>query len=317
MRIDSLTYFSSGLSGMRESQSGIARLTRQLASDRRVLQPKDDALAMQRILDLSSRIATRSQFAANQERADLALKYADTVLNELGKTLEEARKLMAGLSPGHDAGLRNNVGQQLAGLTRHLLALANTRNPSGDYIFGGHATTAAPYANALTGAATATTYSGTPASPGNTAPDGQTGPGGSRWLEVEAGRYVRVNDNLDTVFQSGTANDLLQQLDDAAARIPGTALTQTDIDNWNALIGTAIGRLDGMRHRIAAASVEVSDVRATTRALLSQEQDALGETQKVDQAAAVVELQLRQTVLEAAGEAYARIAGLSLFSSLG
>ncbi len=317
MRIDSLTYFNSSLMGMRENQAGIARLTQQLASDRRVLQPKDDPVATEQILTLSNRIATRTQFVSNQDRATLALKYADTVLQEMDKTLQEVRKLVISVSPGHDDDLRQNVGQQLAAVTRHLMALANTRDPNGDYIFAGHKTTTPPFVQPLDGSATPTTYNGSLFTSVAMAPDGQTGPGGSRWLEVETGRYVRVNDNLDGVFQAGSADDLLQQLDTAAASIPGAALTQTDLDYWNQLISDAIGNLDTIRYRVSAAHGEVEDVRTTTRSLLLQEQNALGDIQKVDQAAAIMELQMRQTVLEAVSTAYARTAGLSLFSYLG
>lgn len=316
MRIDSYSFFTASLAGMRENQSAMARLNQQIATGQALLAPKDDPLATEKVLQLSNRVAVRTQFAANQDRASLALKYESTVLSEMHKTLEDAQKLVAGVSPAHDSSLRDSIAQQLMGVTRHLLSLANTRAPNGDYIFGGHVTTTAPYANPLNGSATSTTYSGTPLVPAITAPDGQTGPGGSRWMEVDTGRFVRVNDNLDTVFQSGTANDLFQQLDDAAARIPGSTVTQLDIDGWAALIGTALDNLDAISHRVAAAYGEVEDVRDTTRALMLQEKNALSDIRQVDQASAILELQMRQTALQAAGSAYARTAGLSLFNFL-
>jgi flagellar hook-associated protein 3 FlgL len=317
LRIDTNSFFTASLAGMRDNQSAMARLNEQIATGKALLAPKDDPLATEKILQLSNRVAVRTQFQSNQDRASLALKYESTVLAEMRKALEDAQDLIAGVSPAHDASLRNTVAQQLAGVSRHILSLANIRDPNGNYIFGGQATTAAPYANPLDGTATATTYSGTPLLPTATAPDGQTGPGGSRWLEVDTGRYVRVNDNLDAVLQSGTANDLLQELDDAAATIPGGTLTQTAIDGWTALLTTAITRLDAISHRVAAAYGEVEDVRETTGALLLQEKNALSDIQQVDQAAAIMELQLRQTALQAAGSAFARTAGLSLFNYLG
>jgi len=317
MRIDSYSFFTASLAGMRDNQSAMARLNQQIATGKAILAPKDDPLATEKILQLTNRVATRTQFTANQDRASLALKYESTVLDEMRKTLEEAQDLISGVSPGHDAGLRDTVAQRLIGANRHLLSLANTRDPNGEYIFGGHATTAAPYANPLSGAAVATTYNGTPLLPNITAPDGQTGPGGSRWLEVDTGRYVRTNDNLDAVFLHGTANDLLQQLDDAAAKIPGATLTQSDIDGWTALLSSALDNLDAISHRVAAVYGEVEDVRSTTGALMLQEKNALSDIQQVDQASAIMELQIRQTALEAAGSAYARTASLSLFNYLG
>lgn len=317
MRIDSFSFFTASLMGMRDNQTAMARLNQQIATGKSLLAPKDDPLATEKVLQLSNRVAVRAQFVANQDRASLALKYESTVLDEMRKTLEDARKLISGVSSSHDANLRDTVAQQLVGVNRHLLSLANTRDPNGDYIFAGHATTTIPYANPLNGTATATTYNGTPLLPNMTAPDGQTGPGGSRWLEVDTGRYVRVNDNLDAVFQSGTANDLLQQLDDAAATIPGTTLTQADIDGWTALLTTALDNLDAISHRVAAAYGEVDDVRGTTGTLMLQEKNALSDILQLDQEAAIMELQIRKTTLEAAGSAYARTAGLSLFNYLG
>lgn len=317
MRIDSFSYFNSSLPGIRENQQAISRLNQQIATGKAFLAPKDDPLATEKILQLSNRVAVRSQFASNQDRATIGLSYESTVLAEMRKTLEDAHDLISGVSPSHDSGLRDTISQQLRSVTRHLLSLANTQDPQGNYIFAGEATTTVPYAHPLDGTAVATTYNGSPLLPNAAAPDGQTGPGGSRWLEVDTGRYVRVNDNVDSVFQTGTANDLLQQLDDAVATIPGAALTVADIAGWTSLLNSALTNLDNISHRVAAAHGEVEDVRTTTNALLLLEKNALGDIQQVDQASAIVELQLRQTSLEAAERAYARTAGLTLFNFLG
>lgn len=318
MRIDSMTYFNSGLVGMQDNQAAIARLNQQIATGQKLLAPKDDPLATEKVLGLSNRVAVRTQFSANQDRASLALKYENTVLTEMDKTLTSARSLVSALSPSHDPSLLDVNAQQLEGYARHLLSLANTRDPSGSYIFGGFDTVNVPYSNPLDGSATATTYGGTPLLPTVAAPDGQTAPGGSRWMEIDVGRYVQTNDNLDSVFKSGVAgSDLLQKLDDVVAKLSGSTVTQADIDGLVTLIDTAVGNLEKVNHRVSAAYGEVADVQDTTKALLLQERNALGDLQQVDQAAAIVELQNRQTTLQAAMQAYAKTASLSLFNYLG
>lgn len=325
MRIDSFSYFTASLPGIRDNQQAISRLSQQIATGKAYLAPKDDPLATEKILHLSNRVAARTQFTSNQDRAALALKYESTVLEEMYKTLEEARGLISGVSPSHDAGLRDTIAQQLGGVTRHLLSLANTQDPQGNYIFGGHDTNDPPFSNVLDGTGAATAYDGTPIT--DTA-----NPAGTRAIEVDTGRYIQVNDNLNVVFQATELDDagapvvpasvvagldLLQELDDAVGSIPGAGLTQADIDGWTSLLTTALTNLDAISHRVAAAHGEVEDVRATTNALLLQEKNALSDIQQVDQASAIVELQLRQTSLEAAERAYARTAGLSLFNFLG
>lgn len=305
MRIDTLTYFSTSLSGMRENQSAIARLNEQIASGKAFLAPKDDPLATEKILQLSNRVATRTQYAANQDRAELALKYEQTVVQEMQKAMNDARGLLS-ISPGHEQAVRNIHAEQLKGVFDHILGLLNTRDPAGNFIFGGFDTvlpgSQQPYENTVFGAAT--TYNGT------------ANPGGTRSIEIEAGRLVQVNDNLDGVIQSGTANDLLQQLGQAIVDLPGATITQAQIDGYRALIDTALGNLALVEHRIAGVMSEVLDVRGTTSALLLQERNALSDIQLVDQAAAIVELQTRQTNLEATSRAYARTAGLTLFNYL-
>lgn len=307
MRIDSLTYFNTSLYGMRDNQSNIARLTQQIAADRKLLQPKDDPVATEQILDLSNRIAVRTQFASNQDRASLALKYETTVLTEMQKAMDGARSLLAGISPSNDPGLRESVANRLAGFANQLLDLANTRDPSGNYIFSGHKTDTRPYANPLDGTATATIYSGT------------ANPGGARDIEVEVGRLVQINDNLDGVFQSGVAgSDLLQSLDDAVAKLQNDTAppTEQEMSDWMSLLDSALSGLNDINYRVAAAYSEVEDVRATAKSLLVQEQNALSDLQSLDKEAAILELQLRQTTLEATQRAYARISGLSLFNFL-
>ena len=51
--------------------------------------------------------------------------------------------------------------------------------------------------------------------------------------------------------------------------------------------------------------------------LLLEEKNALSDMTQVDQAAAIVELQSRQTTLEAISRAYSLTSGLSLFNYLG
>lgn len=318
IRIDSLTYFNAGLAGMQNNQSAIARLNQQIASGERLLAPKDDPIATTKVMELSNRVAMRTQFVANQDRAELTLKYENTVVKEVYAALNRARGLVSGINAGHDPALRNSHAEQLRGVFNQLLDLANSRDPAGNFIFGGFNTGTQPFANAGDGGTPVgvppvypgadTTYAGTPLAPP---------PGGTRSIEVDVGRLIQVNDNLDSVFQANTGanSDLLKDLDAIIFNLPG-AITQTQIDDFVAQLDSTLSRLDRIEHRIAGALTELGDVRQTTQSLQLQERNALGELRQVDQAAAIVELQTRQTALEAAGRAYARTANLSLFSFL-
>ncbi len=326
IRIDSLTYFNAGMAGMRGNQEAIARLNQQIASGERLLAPKDDPIATGKVMDLSNRIAQRTQYAANQDRAEMALKYQNVVIQGMSAALQRARGLLTSIDPDHALHLREAHAVQLRGVFNQVLDLANTRDAAGNYLFGGFVSNPAapPWANAGDGGlasgiplvydGAATQYDGTPLTPA---------PGGTREIEIDAGRRVQVSDHLDAVLRASAGagatapagEDILQKLDAMVHNLPG-AVTQADISALLVDIEQTVKRLERIEHRIAGALSEIADARATNQALLLQDRNALGDLRRVDQAAAIVELQSRQTVLEAAGRAYARTANLSLFNFL-
>ncbi len=312
MRIDSMTFYTTSLLGIRDNQASIARLSEQIAAGRKFLAPKDDPLATQKILDLGDRLATRAQYAANQTKAEIALNYESTVLNEMESALRRARGLLVGVSHNFDAATRDGHAQQLRGVFNQLLDLANTRDPSGNYIFAGDHTTTRPYDNPGGGippAGTASTFHGSAS---------------TRAMEVDPGRRIQINDNLNTVMQAGggAGVDLLQTLDEASVRLPvsvspGAVPNQATLDGYVQTVDTALAALARIQHRVAGARTELADLMVTTKGLQTLEQNALSDLILVDQASAIMSLQTRQTTLEAAQRAYALTSGLSLFDFLG
>lgn len=325
MRIDSLSYFSTSLPGIREQQTAIARLNEQIATGRRLLAPKDDPLDTEQVLQLSNRVATRAQHAANQDRAELALNYQQTVVQEMQRALVGVRDLLR-INPAETQEVRNIHAEQLKGSFNHLLGLLNTRDPAGNSIFAGFRTDATPFANGSLNTIPPTIM-GTHY---NLGPVSTPGPDEFRRIEIEEGRTVQVNDNLSSVMMftdtgfidpaNGPGpdqhqHDLLENLAFAIVNLPAS-ITSDEISRLTTVIDRTLERLARVEHRVAGVLGEIQNARGSTRALLLQERNALSDLTQVDQAAAIVALQTRQTALEAASRAYARTAGLSLFNYL-
>ena len=313
MRISSLTYLGGSLYGMQNNQASIARLGEQIASDTRILAPKDDPLATGKALELSNRVALRGQHLANQQKAEITLAYESTVLTALRGVLEKVAQQITGLGPNQDQTLRDQYAAMVNGAYVQAKELANTRDPEGRYIFGGFETATPPYAHVQAyGTATTdspkTTYTGTPYG-------SASNPDGVRSIEVATGRGIQVNDNLDVMFQSNQADDILETLDQLAVDLNG-ATTQAQLDTAQTRITTALNALGKMESRIGAAQVALKEVGTITSSLRLEEQNALSDLLQLDRAAAIVELQSRQTSLEAAQRAYAQTSKLSLFSYL-
>lgn len=328
MRIDTMTYLNTSLTGIQSNQSAIARLNQQIASGLIMQSSKDDPVTSVKAMELSNRIALRSQYAANQDKAELDLNYETAVTKEMSSALNQARALVAGISSSHSASLRNMHAEQLKGVFNHVLDLANTRDPAGNFIFSGFNTATTPFANASTvtvpATVVATTYNGTAA------------PGGVRNIEVESGRFVQANDNISDVFlftdaaivdaavPAATSHDVLQNLAHAIVNLPlnvgatdVAVVTEANLKSYMAILDVALTNLGQKEHRIAGALTEIKDVRQSTESLLLLEKNALSDMTQVDKAAAIVELQSRQTSLEAISRAYSLTSGLSLFNYLG
>lgn len=305
MRVSSLTFSTAALAGIQNEQTAIARLSQQIASNARVLAPKDDPVQAPRILELTDRIALREQYLANQDKARLALNYQGSVLQGIRQVLEHARGILMGAGPNQAQPLRDQYAQLIENDYRQLKALANTRDPSGNYIFSGFQTNTVPYQH--------TQVAPNPGTSGNSIYNGDAG---TRRIEIDVGRSVQINDDLNSVFQAGSPSDLLQAIDQIAIDLRATNLTQAQLDVAVARLTQALDDLGLIERRVAAAQLEIADTQAVTRTLLNEEKNALGKLVELDQAAAIVELQRRQVTLEAAQRAYARTAGLSLFNYL-
>lgn len=305
MRVSLLTLSTAALAGIQNEQSAIARLSQQIAANQRSLAPKDDPVHTPRVLELADRIALREQYLANQDKARLALNYQGSVLQGIRQVLEHARGILMGAGPHQELALRDQYAQLIENDYRQLKGLANTRDPSGNYIFSGFKTSTEPYQH--------TQVAPNPGTSGTTT---YSGDGGVRELQIDVNRRVQVNDNLNTVFQPGNPGDLLKAIDQIAIDLRSTSLTQTQLDSAVARLNQALDDLGLIERRVAATQMEIADTQAVTRALLNEEKNALGKLTELDQAAAIVELQRRQVTLEAAQRTYARTSGLSLFNYL-
>jgi flagellar hook-associated protein 3 FlgL len=331
MRIDTMTYMNTSLTGIQNNQTAISRLNQQIATGLTMLATKDDPVTAVKAMELSNRIALRTQYAANQDKAELDLNYETVVTKEMASALNGARALVAQISPSQSAALRNVHAEQLKGVFNHLLDLANTRNPAGDYIFGGSATNIKPYANASTTVPLPTTFDGV-------APPGPVVLSETREVAIGVGHKVQVTDSMayvlsftdaeaatgsaivdaaDPLFVPATGrHDVLQNLAHAIINLPG-AVTDANMKSYLDILDVALSKLELVQHRVAGALTEIKDVRKSTESLLLAEKNALSDMTQVDKAAAIVELQSRQTSLEAISRAYSLTSGLSLFNYLG
>lgn len=314
MRISTSSFFAASLLSIRNQQSAMSRLNQQIGSGQKLLSPKDDPVASTRAMSLRDGLTLRTQFATNQTRLDVIQKEESTVLDALHNTLIKARQGVADGRNLSDQGLRDQAAATLAGLYSQIKDLANARDAGGNYLFSGFETSTTPYAHTPV-------YDPTSSAPAVSLASTYAGDEGTRRIEVDQGRYLQANDSLTPVMQVGVAgSDVLQLLDQAAVNLRDTTITtaalQTSMDTAYNALTAAMGRLDDIQGALAGRQVELADAKKSTQQMLAIGKDALGELTQVDEAAAIVELQQRQVTLQAAENAFARTANLSLFDYL-
>ncbi len=318
MRISTSSFFNATLSGIQDQQSQIARLSQKVAENKSYLAPKEAPISASRALELSNSLALREQYAANQDKAELALKYENTLLERMYTALGDASAGLDSIVPGQDQSLRDQMAIRVSSVYNLLKDVGNSRDSQGNYIFAGHESATKPYSHTAT---YPSALPGTPPFASN--PAAYAGDTGTRSMAVENGRQVQTSDDLSPLFlgDGSDAQDLLQALDYAAAALnddtASEATLQSALDTASAALDRALDVLQGLQTRVAGRFIEIGDLRTTTTQLKTAEQNALADLSELDTTAAIIELQQRQTNLEASQQTFALVSSLSLFSYLG
>ena len=144
-RISSNMMYDQSVSLMLSKQSKMNHLEQQLATGKKIVTAKDDPVASGTAVNLDRVLAEMEQLGKN----------ANTAQNRLGlqeNTLAQANELLSRVSEltvqANNAALstedRKTVSAELQAIKDQMLALANTTDGNGRYLFGGAADGAAP-----------------------------------------------------------------------------------------------------------------------------------------------------------------------------
>jgi flagellar hook-associated protein 3 FlgL len=189
MRISSIEQFQQGIDSILNQQAKLNQTQLQLATGKKVLKPSDDPAVATQLLNLSSLKANNLQFDRNIDTAQNELELQESVLASSGNVLQRVRELLIQANNGTQ-GLetRAAIADEISNLAGELLQLANSKSPSGEYIFAGY-------------------NSRTPAFAKSDAGFVYQGDQGQRLLQVSEGTQLAVRDNGADVFQGMTTGD--------------------------------------------------------------------------------------------------------------
>ncbi|MES3025538.1 MAG: flagellar hook-associated protein FlgL [Pseudomonadota bacterium] len=205
MRISTSSMFEAGTSQLGTLQSQMAKTQQQLATNRRMLSPADDPIASARALEVTQSQAVNTQFATNRQNVRSALSLEESALASATDVLQNVQTLTVAAGNGSlNQADRNGLADQVASQLDELLALANSTDGLGGYLFGGFRSSSPPFVRGAGGVA-------------------YEGDQGVRQMQIGSQRQIPMGDPGSAVFLSNPTGN-------------GSFVTRADPANAGALV---------------------------------------------------------------------------------
>jgi flagellar hook-associated protein 3 FlgL len=146
-RISTGMMFSQSVANMLTKQSKLQHLQQQLASGQRLVTAKDDPVAAGTAVGLDRAVAQLARFGENANNVQNRLGLQENALAQAGDLMTRVTELTI---EANNASLttddRKAIASELQSIKGSLMALANSTDGSGRYLFGGTADNSAPFA---------------------------------------------------------------------------------------------------------------------------------------------------------------------------
>ncbi|MCC5863309.1 MAG: flagellar hook-associated protein FlgL [Gammaproteobacteria bacterium] len=222
MRISTAQVFSGGISAIQRQQGELANVQRQLATGRRILSPSDDPGGAVQALKLRERVAQLQQYDRNATLATNRLQLQETVLTQMGESLQRVRELTVQAANGAQTNeSRAAIAREIRQLSEGLLDQANTRDASGEYVFAGYRSGNRPFVRDASGAVE------------------YLGDGGQRRVALSPDRTVAVGDSglswMNIPFGNGVFRATPEETNAGTARV-----NVAEVTDPTAIVGTTL-----------------------------------------------------------------------------
>ncbi|WP_386081513.1 flagellar hook-associated protein FlgL [Vreelandella sp. F11] len=185
MRISTVTMFEQSTASMNRQQSDLMRVSQQIASGRRVVNPSDDPQAASRAIGVDQAKAVTEQFSDSRVSARNSLSQTESIINSVSDAITSAKGLLIQASSDTLTNEnRESIASELKGVYETLIGQANSTDGNGRYLFGGYKDSQPPFAKDGNGSVQ------------------YKGDSNVREQRVDATRLMPVADNGETIFKS-------------------------------------------------------------------------------------------------------------------
>ncbi|WP_457943450.1 flagellar hook-associated protein FlgL [Vreelandella alkaliphila] len=184
MRISTVTMFEQSTASINRQQSDFLKVSQQIASGRRVVNPSDDPQAASRAVGVDQSRAMNQQFSDSRVSARNSLSQTESILNSVSDAVTSAKTLLIQASSDTLSDVdRESIASELKGIYETMLGQANATDGNGRYLFGGYKDNAPPFVKSADGNVE------------------YNGDNSSRLQRVDASRLMPVAENGATIFQ--------------------------------------------------------------------------------------------------------------------
>lgn len=184
MRISTTWQQQQSVNQMLNRQYELSQTQLALGNGKAIQSPSDNPAAAARAVDVSSASAQNDQYTRNINMANTRLSVEEQSLSNASDILDRIRTLaLQGTNGTQTDESRKSIATEMRQNLQQLVALANTKDGQGEYIFAGNLTSSQPFTQSGLGVS----YSGDQ---------------GQRMVAAGAGLQVATGDSGDDVFMS-------------------------------------------------------------------------------------------------------------------
>jgi flagellar hook-associated protein 3 FlgL len=153
MRISSTQFYTSGAAQIDNLQSQLVQLQNELSTGSSILTPADNPVNAAQALVVTENQANNTQYMANQTSATNSLSEETSTLQSATTLIQNAQTAIVDAGNGsYTLQQRQAIATGLQGSYNQLLALANSKDGNGNYLFSGYQSGTPPFAATATGA---------------------------------------------------------------------------------------------------------------------------------------------------------------------
>lgn len=184
MRISTAQIHNQGIANILRNQAALSKTQNELALGTRLITAKDDPAAWARAAGLDQHLSQLAQYRDNGSVARHRLGLEETALTSANEALNRIRELAIQANSGSQTPeTRSSIAAEMQSRLEELLAIANSDDGEGRYLFGGTADGSQPFSLNASGA----TYSGGTA---------------ARNIDIAPERSIDLGDAGNEVFQN-------------------------------------------------------------------------------------------------------------------